>query len=535
VLGRDRHAGGEASLRVGARSIRIRPHAVDHASGSADSLNRDALMTDPTDIHGPDPDAIAAAHDDAAARLASDPTDVKALIDRAQACLGLGASGVGLALLERAADLATPHGSVLLAIAQAQFGLGLLDAVLETTTKIIGHAPPEITNPARQLRVQSLLRTDRLDQAATEVAAFIREGGGASALGMLASIEEARGDREQARARLRPLVANTSLPASQRMGLAYELARITDRLGGHDEAFEIATLAGTLVETPFDLAAFESETEALIRTFAPDRVGTLPRGTRTDERPIFIVGMPRSGTTLLEQIICAHPDAAGVQERYELEMHAQLLMHRSGTDLPTAIERTDSATLDEFADEYLAMLGDVVRRTHAAEGSSSSEPIRVVNKALKLDRLCGLVSRMLPRARIIVIRRNPLDNLVSIRLNPMSPSAMPWSTSLEGLIAARRRFDRLTAHWKAVLDVPVFDLDYESLVAAPELHIRALLQFLDLPFDERCLSFHSTGRTVMTPSRDQVNKPMNTSAVERWRRYERHLGPLLEAFPPSTD
>jgi hypothetical protein len=142
---------------------------------------------------------------------------------------------------------------------------------------------------------------------------------------------------------------------------------------------------------------------------------------------------------------------------------------------------------------------------------------------------------MLPGARIIVIRRNPLDNLVSIRLNPMSPSAMPWSTSLEGLIAARRRFDRLTAHWKAVLDVPVFDLDYESLVAAPELHIRALLQFLDLPFDERCLSFHSTGRTVMTPSRDQVNKPMNTSAVERWRRYERHLGPLLEAFPPSTD
>ncbi len=494
---------------------------------------RPSVLDSPSmpDSDAPDAD-LAVRHDDALARLAAAPEDPRALLDLAETCLAMGGAASALPLIERAESVVTTSASVLSVKARCQFNLGLLEDCLATTARVVGHAPPDIAASCRQLAIQCLLRLGRPDDAAAGLGEIVRSGEGLVALRLTAEIDEARGDREKARARLRPIVANTTLPVGTRMSAAYDLARLCDTLGDHDEAFESATLAAELGDATFDADAFEAETEALIAAFAPDRLDALPIGRSNDQRPVFVVGMPRSGTTLLEQIICAHPEAAGIQEQREFDMFADLLAHRTGRPLAEAIAATDADALDAFAAAYLGMLDDLVPRLDRAAGADQpSSPRRVVNKALLLDRVTGLIARTLPGARFIVIRRAPLDNLLSIFLNPISPTIMPWSCSLEGLVAARRRFDRLTTHWSAVLGDRVLDLRYEDLVADPEGHIRRVIDFLGLPFDDACLSSHRSGRAVMTPSRDQVNKPINRSAVERWRRYERHLGPLLAAFP----
>ena len=479
------------------------------------------------------PDRVAR-HDDAAARVAAEPSDPRALLDLAGACLGMGGTGLALPLLERAESTGGRGADVTITKAETLQVLGLLEDARRTAAELIGTAPPEIVMRAKQTNCRSLMLLRRFDDAAAAIGELLRSGGGMSAIELLADLDEARGDRSKARDRLRAALHNPAVGQAARASMAYKIARLSDKLGDFDEAFESATLASDLGEAAFDLPAYEAETEALLQAFAADRIADLPRGTNRDERPVFIVGMPRSGTTLLEQIISAHPDAAGIQERLEIQMFGELLAGRAGCGFADAIPTATPAMLDEFAAAYLGMIDDLVPRLDRAAGHEPTSPRRVVNKALNLDRLTGFIGMMLPGARVIVIRRNPLDNLLSVHLNPMSPSANPWTASMEGLVAARRRFDRLTAHWQQTLEIPVMTLDYEDLVADPETRIRAILDFLDLPFDEACLQSHRSDRAVMTPSRDQVSKPINTQAVARWRRYERHLGPLLAAFPPDA-
>ena len=224
--------------------------------------------------------------------------------------------------------------------------------------------------------------------------------------------------------------------------------------------------------------------------------------------------MPRSGTTLLDQIIDAHPEAIGLQERADIQMLARLLSHRTGRPQENAIEAADAGMLDDLADRYLEMLDDFTARRPTND--VTAPPRRLVNKALALDEHVGLVSRMLPGSRVIVIRRDPRDNLLSIFLNPILPEQHPWSTSLEGLVAARRRFDRLTVHWKDTLDLPILDVDYESLVSDPEAQIRRIIDFLDLPFHQNCLQSHRSGRAVTTPSWEQVARPINRDSISAW-------------------
>lgn len=482
----------------------------------------------------PSPASIAADFDSAAATLATSPEDAEALTRLVTSGVALGGNAAVLRSLERLETLIDLQPELAMHAARTRLMLGFPEAAIEVADRVIGRAPTSVANTARRLKVQCLLQLGRVDDAERATADLIRRGLGTMAVKLLAQIDLAKGERERAVARLRPLVANPTVGDQDRMALGFDLAKALDKSGEHDEAFTTAAAATAIRAAPFDVAAFEAETEAIAQTFSTNAFAGLPRSTRHDERPVFIVGMPRSGTTLLEQIIDAHPEAVGVGERREFELAAHLLAHRTGRAFPDAIAAATTEQLDDLADLYLGMLDDLAPRLARATTTPASHHRRVVNKALNLDRLVGLIARTLPGARVIVLRRNPLDNLVSIHLNPLSPESNPWVGSMEGIIAARRRFDRLVDHWKATVDIPVLDLAYEDLVSDPETRIREVLDFLDLPFDERCLAFHSTGRVVMTPSANQVDQPMNTRAVARWRRYEKHLGPAIEAFPDAV-
>jgi len=406
-----------------------------------------------------------------------------------------------------------------LALVRACYVLGRLEDGLAAVQSI--RVPP--THPlmaeVRWWHARLLVRARRFDDADAVLLAIARQPGAAPlAEAIHGEIESLSGDLPAARDRLSRLIADAAAPIRARRDAAFTLARVCDRLDDPDAAFAAAATAHALRDTPFDPDEYDRETDALIARFDADRLASSPRSRVLDERPVFIVGLPRSGTSLLEQIIASHPRAGGVGERQDpfriLEDLDVLDRLRGGTAF--------AADLDHEAETYLAMLD-----------ACGVHRDRVVNKALGLERTLGRLATVLPGMRIIRLDRDPRDTLLSIHQHPLSEQLYPWAGSLDHLVRVHRAFTRLMDHWARVLPVPMLSVRYESLVDDQTAETERILAFLGLDPDPACLRFHETDRVVLTPSHDQVRRPMNRQGIGRWRRYARHLGPVLDAFPEA--
>jgi hypothetical protein len=156
--------------------------------------------------------------------------------------------------------------------------------------------------------------------------------------------------------------------------------------------------------------------------------------------------------------------------------------------------------------------------------------LRVTNKHLLNYLHLGMVAALFPGARVIHIRRDRLDNGLACFMTSLSPAVMPWATDLAHIGFAWRQYERLMAHWRATLDVPWLDVQYEDLVDDTEAQARRIIDFCGLPWDDRCLRFWEAERVVLTPSYNQVRQPIFRTAMGRWRQYEPFLGPLKEAL-----
>lgn len=241
---------------------------------------------------------------------------------------------------------------------------------------------------------------------------------------------------------------------------------------------------------------------------------------RPESAPVFIVGMPRSGTTLVEQILASHPQVAAAGELDHFALSAQ--------DLPALLDK--AAPYPECAAELSRGEEDLLGRAYlkGLREAAGAAPIMTNKLPFNVLRL-GLIAMMFPRARIIHCTRDPMETCLSIYLQNFAVQ-QTWATDLGDLGRYDRAYRTLMAHWSRCLPLRVFELGYEDLVAAPEARIAALLAFLDLPWDSRCLRFHETPRPVVTPSLWQVRQPIYTRSVGRWRRYAHHLGPLRTAL-----
>jgi len=328
-------------------------------------------------------------------------------------------------------------------------------------------------------------------------------------------------------AKLEALVDRRELSSENRTTLLFILARRQERVGNYDAAFELASRANSIERRRIDFRP-EAETDFVRRTKAVfDRTffdSNRVRGSES-ELPVFVLGLPRSGTTLVEQIIASHPRAAGAGEVIELiEMTRRLPgLQKATTPFPECVPGLDQALAERLAGEYLAVL----RRQHAAAE-------RIVDKLPFTFRFLGLVALLLPRARIIHCRRDPRDTAVScFFINFHRPISFAYD--LRDFGQYYQSYEELMRHWRQVLPMPILDVQYEALVADPEPKIREMLEFCGLEWDARCLSFQETNRAVRTASNWQVRKPMYASSVGRWRKFERHLGPLLEALGPAED
>jgi tetratricopeptide (TPR) repeat protein len=289
----------------------------------------------------------------------------------------------------------------------------------------------------------------------------------------------------------------------ERISLHYALGKYFDDIGDFERAFSYYRQANEITRghaPAHDRQQARAATDCLIRRFDRDRVSTPSRSGNPSTRPVFIVGMPRSGTSLAEQILASHRCVFGAGELTYWERAANV---------------TDAARLSELADSYLQLLSRL-----------SPEADRVVDKMPTNFVSLGAIHAALPNARIIHMQRNPVDTCLSIYFQDFG-SNIPYANDLDDLANFYREYLRLMRHWRETLGPEVLlDVPYEALVADQELWSRRMIEFIALPWDERCLEFHRTDRSVVTASKWQVRQKINTASIERWRRYEKHIGPL---------
>jgi tetratricopeptide (TPR) repeat protein len=323
---------------------------------------------------------------------------------------------------------------------------------------------------------------------------------------------------------LAAVLEDETLAPLRRIAAGYALGALLDRNRDYDAAFARYATANRLARAErlaegkaFDRAALQLQVDTQIAAFPPAVFGATRDWGDPSERPVFIVGMPRSGTTLAEQIAASHPQVFGAGERRDIGRIARLLAGERDGGSPLGWDR---ALLRHEATEHVARLG--------ALGDGAA---RVIDKMPDNVLWLGVIAVLFPNARIVLCRRDLRDVCLSCHFQSFT-AGMPWTNDLADCAFRALEIERLIDHWRAVLPLPVLELQYETLIAEPERESRRLVEFLGLPWDPACLAFHKTERPVITASLWQVRQPLYSTGVGRWRNYRRHLGPLLAGLSP---
>ena len=307
--------------------------------------------------------------------------------------------------------------------------------------------------------------------------------------------------------------------------LHYAAAKMSNDAKLYDAAMEHYLKAKEQSVKAYDITAYEKRVDSLIQLFNPMFLGARKNFGDPSAKPVFIVGMPRSGTTLTEQIISSHHRVTGAGELAEMSAIA-----RSLGEHPKHPER--------FAARLLAMTEaeskQLARRYLKFIAPTSLDADRITDKMPHNFEQVGLISLLFPNATIIHCRRDAIDNCLSCYMNAFS-EAHAYNTDLTKLGRYYRAYDRLMQHWHKVLPGRIFDNQYETLVADQEGQSRKLIAHCKLEWDEACLHYTENDRSVTTISRWQVRQPIYKTSMKRWKPYEKHLGPLIDALGDLAD
>ncbi|TIT38282.1 MAG: tetratricopeptide repeat protein [Mesorhizobium sp.] len=270
----------------------------------------------------------------------------------------------------------------------------------------------------------------------------------------------------------------------------------------------------------FDVESYRRWVDAMIETFTPELVASRAVYGKPSEVPVFIVGMPRSGTTLTEQICASHPDVHGAGELSKLRRIASGMGvgNNFNANISESLATITGDLAGTLAEEHLAYLRE-----------RAPDALRIVDKMPHNFELIGLIGILLPNARIIHCRRDAIDNCVSCFVLQFN-EAHSYSGDLETLGLYYREYDRLMRHWDKVFPGRIFENRYETLIENQEEQSRRLIDYLGLPWDDACLRFFDRDGSVNTYSRWQVRQPIYRSSVKRWKNYESEIQPLIEAL-----
>jgi tetratricopeptide (TPR) repeat protein len=317
--------------------------------------------------------------------------------------------------------------------------------------------------------------------------------------------------------------------------LHFTLGTLLERASAWDEAFAHFRQGNALRRTlyrqggaAFDPIEHSQRIERLMAAFSADYFRQVHGFGLATDLPVFIVGMPRSGTTLVEQILSSHPGVLGAGELKDVGRIVTSLSARlpASEGYPAGIRNLDRPTVQDLAQAHVRRLNEL--------GASAR---RVTDKGLENMLHLGVIATLFPGATVIHCRRDARDVCVSCFCQFFKGLHFAWD--LEDLGHYYKDYERLMAHWTRVLPIRMMDVVYEELVADVDTMCRRLVAFCGLDWDERCLRFYENRRAVQTVSKLQVRQPLYASSVGRWRRYAAHLGPLLRVLgdpdPLATD
>jgi tetratricopeptide (TPR) repeat protein len=335
---------------------------------------------------------------------------------------------------------------------------------------------------------------------------------------------------EQEIARIATRANDPMLPTERRRQLHFALSQYREEAGEFDAAFHHMKEGNLLRRLELERKSRpyqpDNQTASVNRTMEVFDASYFRRVADfglDSELPVFIVGMPRSGTTLCEQILASHSQVFGADELPDIALMARGLERQFAKQSGRAEDLAYVAHLTKdgvrsIAEQHLERLRSL------APGAA-----RVVDKLLSNYHRLGLIATLFPRARIIYCRRDPLDMGLSCYSRDFA--SMPvWASDLWAIGHVCRECERLIAHWRRVLPIPIFELVYEDVVADLEGSARRLVDYCGLEWESRCLEFHRTDRQVRTASLEQVRRPIYDNSIGRWRKFERHLAPLREAL-----
>jgi len=404
--------------------------------------------------------------------------------------------------------------------------LGDMDAATSAIDRVIQQSPNQPNFAALKAEIQMM--AGEHDKALATLEPFLNRAGREIGVAIcLAKLAPSVGRVEQAAEAVKAQLDRGDLLPRTRMQFQFLLGDLLDRMSRYDEAFTAYALGNETRDAGFRPAQHSACIDRLISTWTQAAVQRLPRSTRPSDRCVFIVGMPRSGTSLVEQILASHPD---VHACGEMNTIPSLIYALQGQNMPlTRLDALSRNVTDRLAREYL---GELDARNDRAPRVTDKLPDNFLH--------LGPISAMLPQARVIHCVRNPLDTGLSCYFQYFA-SQLAFPYDLTHIGSYYNDYRRLMDHWKSVLDLPILDVVYEDLVGDLETHARRLIDYLGLDWNEACLDFHKTNRVTATASNQQVIRPIYTSSVGRYRNYEKHLGPLrasidpryLQSLPPS--
>ncbi len=423
------------------------------------------------------------------------------------------------ASLRRAIELNPDYAQARLTLARVFVERGEFEPALEIYDGLLASSPE--SEQAWTGKANALDRMGQTQDAYDIVRNFSVDGPPpVDMVPLYANLASRENRQAETAAEIENTLTRSGQPDEQRRVLHFTLGKLYDELGRFDEAFAHYEAGNGLRSAPFDAEETLGRMDRIIEFFSTERLAGLPRADNSTDLPVFIVGMPRSGTSLVEQILSCHRDVHAAGEiRHIGRLAGSLGLGFPKTDDGTAAPpRLDEESLNIAAKRHLE---EIQEQAGSAKRFTDKMPLNFQH--------LGLITLLFPRARVIHCLRDPMDTCLSCYFQNFSTRNF-FSFDLARVGLYYRQYERLMAHWKTVLDRPMLEVRYEDHVAEPERVCREMLDFLELDWDPACLRFHESRRFMRTASKDQVRKPIYTTSSGRWRNYERHLGPLMEAL-----
>ena len=416
-----------------------------------------------------------------------------------------------IAALEQAVSLDPGYEMARLNLSRARLGAGDITGATEDVTQALARDPRSATARVLFAHLQEVAGEADAAARSYRIAARLAPHLAAPWCGL------ARIDRleEGELAALESYLDQGSHERTDEASLRLAIAQAFDRRGEAARAFRHAARGNALRHTHYD-PDLQARLVQSILASQPAELFAQPIGDRS-ETPVFILGMPRSGTSLVEQILAAHPEVHPLGERPDAGLLARDLASLTGArPFPAGVGDLDGESARTLAERYLRGVRE------PPPGAS-----RVTDKAPANLQLAGLIARILPGARFVHCARDPRDVALSNFLTDFGDHRVGFASSLEHLAAHIAGFETLAAHWRSIPALRWHTVRYERLVADGEGELRELLTFLDLPWDPACLEFHRHERPCRTASSQQVRQPLHGRSVGRWRAYAPFLGPVL--------